>query len=68
MVFATTALISPANFTAPGAFPTSVFSKYYNNPTATSAQVQPVVSDPVTVACSHLPVHAYTLIMNKLTA
>ncbi|KAF8079019.1 Metallo-dependent phosphatase-like protein [Lyophyllum atratum] len=40
--------ISPTNFTAPGVFPTSVFAKYYNNPTATSAQVQPVVSDPVT--------------------
>ncbi|KAJ4472551.1 Metallo-dependent phosphatase [Lentinula edodes] len=35
-------------FTVPGAFPTSVYSKYYNNPTATSAQVQPVISDPVT--------------------
>ncbi|KAG6867077.1 hypothetical protein C0993_007005 [Termitomyces sp. T159_Od127] len=43
-------LIVPQNFTAPGVFPTSVFTKYYNNPTATSAQVQPVVSDPVTVA------------------
>ncbi|KAJ3978098.1 sphingomyelin phosphodiesterase [Lentinula raphanica] len=35
-------------FTVPGAFPTSVYSKYYNNPTQTSAQVQPVISDPVT--------------------
>ncbi|KAJ3988481.1 sphingomyelin phosphodiesterase [Lentinula detonsa] len=35
-------------FTVPGAFPTSIYSKYYNNPTATSAQVQPVISDPVT--------------------
>ncbi|KAG6897501.1 hypothetical protein C0992_000931 [Termitomyces sp. T32_za158] len=41
-------LIVPQNFTAPGMFPTSVFTKYYNNPTATSAQVQPVISDPVT--------------------
>lgn len=40
--------ISPSTFTAPGVFPTSVFTKYYNNPTATSVQVQPVVSDPVT--------------------
>ncbi|KAF8230055.1 hypothetical protein L208DRAFT_1438751 [Tricholoma matsutake] len=41
-------LISSANFTVPGAFPTSAFSKYYNEPTGTSAQAQPVVSDPVT--------------------
>ncbi|KIM47617.1 hypothetical protein M413DRAFT_205073 [Hebeloma cylindrosporum] len=40
--------IQPSTFTAPGTFPTSVFSKYYNNPTATSAQPQPVVSDPAT--------------------
>ncbi|KIJ54050.1 hypothetical protein M422DRAFT_73723 [Sphaerobolus stellatus SS14] len=38
---------TPLTFTAPGAFPTSVYSKYYNSPTATSAQVQPVISDPV---------------------
>jgi hypothetical protein len=44
------ASLAPLNFTVPGAFPTSIFSKYYNQPTATSAQVQPVVSDPVTVA------------------
>ncbi|KAF8167475.1 Metallo-dependent phosphatase-like protein [Crassisporium funariophilum] len=42
------ASIKPSTFTAPGAFPTSVFTKYYNQPTATSAQVQPVISDPVT--------------------
>ncbi|KAG9314163.1 Metallo-dependent phosphatase [Chiua virens] len=35
-------------FTAPGAFPTSLYSKYYNNPTATFDQPQPVISDPVT--------------------
>ncbi|KAH7929501.1 sphingomyelin phosphodiesterase [Leucogyrophana mollusca] len=35
-------------YTAPGTFPTSAFASYYNDPTATSAQVQPVVSDPVT--------------------
>ncbi|KAL0951686.1 hypothetical protein HGRIS_008364 [Hohenbuehelia grisea] len=40
--------IKPSTFTVPGAFPTSAFSKYFNSPTATSAQVQPVVSDPVT--------------------
>jgi sphingomyelin phosphodiesterase len=42
----------PSAFTAPGAFPTSVYSRYYNNPTATSAQVQPVISDPVREARS----------------
>ncbi|EGN94903.1 hypothetical protein SERLA73DRAFT_171272 [Serpula lacrymans var. lacrymans S7.3] len=40
--------IQPSNFTVPGAFPTSVFSEYYNSPTATSAQAQPVISDPIT--------------------
>ncbi|TFK56749.1 sphingomyelin phosphodiesterase [Heliocybe sulcata] len=40
--------IQPSTYTVPGAFPTSLYSSYYNNPTATSAQVQPVVSDPVT--------------------
>ncbi|KAI9570367.1 Metallo-dependent phosphatase [Boletus coccyginus] len=45
-----TALVSgkqPA-YTVSGAFPTSLYSKYYNNPTATSEQPQPVISDPVT--------------------
>ena len=41
--------VGPSAFTAPGVFPTSVFSIYYNSPTATSAQVQPVISDPVLV-------------------
>ncbi|KAF4604855.1 hypothetical protein EYR40_003637 [Pleurotus pulmonarius] len=40
--------IKPSTLTAPGPFPTSLFSKYYNSPTVTSAQVQPVISDPVT--------------------
>ncbi|KAH7886007.1 Metallo-dependent phosphatase [Phlebopus sp. FC_14] len=35
-------------YTVPGPFPTSLYSQYYNNPTATSAQPQPVISDPVT--------------------
>lgn len=39
-----------AVFTAAGTFPTSLYSKYYNNPTATSAQVQPVITDAVTVS------------------
>ena len=40
----------PSAFTAPGAFPTSLYKHYYNNPTATSAQPQPVISDLVTVS------------------
>lgn len=46
----------PSAFTAPGAFPTSLYKHYYNNPTATSAQPQPVVSDPVTVS---IRLHGY---------
>ena len=42
--------IGTSTFTAPGAFPSSLYSSYYNSPTATSAQVQPVISDPVTVS------------------
>lgn len=38
----------PDTFTAPGAFPTSLYKSYFNSPTATAAQVQPVISDPVT--------------------
>lgn len=38
----------PSAYTVPGAFPTSLYSKYYNDPTATTAQPQPVISDPVT--------------------
>ncbi|KAJ7597385.1 Metallo-dependent phosphatase-like protein [Mycena floridula] len=34
-----------STFTAPGKFPTSLYSKYYNSPTQTSAQVQPVITD-----------------------
>lgn len=41
--------LGPSAFAVPGVFPSSVFSAYYNNPTATSAQPQPIISDPVTV-------------------
>ncbi|KAF7370831.1 SER THR protein phosphatase family protein [Mycena sanguinolenta] len=34
-------------FTAPGSFPTSMFTKYYNDPKQTASQVQPVIKDPV---------------------
>ncbi|KIY73533.1 Metallo-dependent phosphatase [Cylindrobasidium torrendii FP15055 ss-10] len=43
---ASAAFQNTAPFTAPGVFPTSLFAEYYNDPTATSAQVQPKVSDP----------------------
>lgn len=39
----------PSTFVAKGEFPTSVYQHYYNSPTATSAQVQPIISDPVSV-------------------
>ncbi|KIJ57765.1 hypothetical protein HYDPIDRAFT_34809, partial [Hydnomerulius pinastri MD-312] len=37
-----------SEYTAPGTFPTSVYGAYWNDPTATSAQPQPVITDPVT--------------------
>ncbi|KAF8836600.1 sphingomyelin phosphodiesterase [Paxillus ammoniavirescens] len=43
---ATDAIVSA--YTAPGEFPTSVYESYWNDPTATAAQPQPVISDPVT--------------------
>ena len=47
--------LGPSTFTVPGAFPTSIYKHYYNNPTATSAQVQPVITDPVTVSVLSTP-------------
>ena len=44
--------LGPTVFTAPGVFPTSLYKHYYNNPTATSAQPQPIITDPVTVCSS----------------
>ena len=41
--------LGPSSFAVPGIFPTSVYKHYFNNPTATSAQPQPVITDPVTV-------------------
>lgn len=43
-----TTVITPSTFTVPGPFPTSLYSEYYNDPTATFAQVQPVITDPIT--------------------
>ncbi|KAK8866189.1 hypothetical protein IAR55_001340 [Kwoniella newhampshirensis] len=39
--------LGPSAFTAPGIFPTSLFSSYYNDPTQTASQVQPVITDGV---------------------
>lgn len=46
----TTNPFGPLAFTAPGAFPTAIYKEYFHNPTATSAQVQPVITDPVLVS------------------
>jgi hypothetical protein len=45
----------PSTFAPPGAFPTRLYSSYYNDPTATSAQPQPVISDPVLVRTQFPP-------------
>ncbi|KAH7104878.1 sphingomyelin phosphodiesterase [Auriculariales sp. MPI-PUGE-AT-0066] len=37
----------PSTFTAAGTFPTDAYEHYYNDPTQTTAQVQPVITDPV---------------------
>jgi len=39
----------PSSYAPSGAFPTQLYSSYYNDPTATTAQPQPVISDPVLV-------------------
>ena len=44
------AVVTPSTFTVPSAFPTSFFTKYYNNPSATNVQPQPIISDPVSVS------------------
>lgn len=44
--------LGPSLYTAPGPFPTFLWKHYYNNPTATSAQPQPVITNPVTVRFS----------------
>ncbi|CCM04993.1 uncharacterized protein FIBRA_07191 [Fibroporia radiculosa] len=40
--------LGPLAWTAPGVFPTSLYQSYYNDPTATSAEPQPVITDPIT--------------------
>ena len=50
------AILGPSVFTAPRAFPTSFYRSYYNDPTATTAQPQPIITDPVSVSfISDLP-------------
>ncbi|KAI0739329.1 Metallo-dependent phosphatase-like protein [Irpex lacteus] len=47
--------LGPSAHTGPAVFPASVFRHYYNNPTATAAQPQSVVTDPILVHPDHLP-------------
>ncbi|TBU62077.1 Metallo-dependent phosphatase [Dichomitus squalens] len=47
--------LGPSAFAAPGLFPASLYKHYYNNPTATSAQPQPVISDPVLASHTTYP-------------
>ncbi|KAI0330007.1 sphingomyelin phosphodiesterase [Cubamyces sp. BRFM 1775] len=47
-VASTCGALGPPVFTVSGAFPTSIYTQYYNDPTATSAQPQPVITDPIT--------------------
>lgn len=42
------AVLGPSTYAAPGSFPISLYQSYYNVPTASSAEPQPVISDPVT--------------------
>ncbi|KAJ6486083.1 sphingomyelin phosphodiesterase [Mycena vitilis] len=44
---------APSAFTAPGAFPTSMFTKYYNDPKQTASQVQPIIKDPVETSLTY---------------
>ena len=40
----------PSSYAPTGAFPPQWYDSYYNDPTATTAQPQPVISDPVLVS------------------
>ncbi|SRR6266436_3095573 len=53
----------PSSYAPPGAFPTSLYNSYYNNPTATSAQPQPVISDPVLVRIYYSFCEAFNSLM-----
>lgn len=41
--------LGPSVVTAPRIFPTSLYQSYYNDPTATTAQPQPIITDLVSV-------------------
>ena len=56
---ATSLTYGPSSFVPPGLFPTSLYKTYYNDPTATAAQPQPVISDPVLV-------RIYAIFLNRL--
>ncbi|KAI0654136.1 sphingomyelin phosphodiesterase [Cubamyces menziesii] len=47
-VASTCGALGPPVFTVSGVFPTSIYTQYYNDPTATSVQPQPVITDPIT--------------------
>lgn len=57
LVVASNVTLGPSAWTAAGIFPTTLFSSYYNNPTQTFSQVQPVITDSILV--SHRSVWAY---------
>jgi hypothetical protein len=52
---ATSLTYGPSTYAPPGAFPTQLYNSYYNDPTATTAQPQPVISDPVLVRGAYIP-------------
>lgn len=53
-ISARSVVLEQTAYTAPGTFPTSVFRAYYNDPTGTKVQVQPKISDPVSVCSFYL--------------
>jgi len=64
---ATSLRYGPSSYTAPGAFPTQWYDSYYNDPTATSAQPQPVISDPVLVRNTHMLIYIRKAFAGALT-
>jgi hypothetical protein len=58
--------IQPSTFTVPGAFPTSVYQNYYNSPTGTSQQVQPIISDRVSRFTLHCQILSHPISLTQL--
>jgi hypothetical protein len=56
---ATSLTYGPSSYAPPGAFPTQWYNSYYNDPTATTAQPQPVISDPVLVRDAYIPAFCF---------